>query len=466
MNEGTSRRSTAASLCCCGRPRSGAEQARELLTPSSCAQRVGGTHTATHRAQKRHVAQYPGYVYFILVMARRGARPGAVRRKRAQGTPVLYIFFALFDVSCGDVSNADAGPGAAAGSSGVRDPVRFYILDGPHWRRWRKACANTSPRVEAVRPDNSGASYEQWTEGLFLQQLRTHHWRTRRADEAEWIIVPAYPSFSVDGACDFKDAGLPARHDERMTLLAQELRSDALFSRQGGADFFLMGMDWRLDFVTFAPFLSDEQTKETLGRLAWGWLENRKLTWRMRGDNCEVAVPVLSAPLPAPSPLPLTARNRTLFFMGRAYVKRMHKWNPIVRAVGKAPHCCEGVKQDRMPVMGFYEARVLALRKDGLASAAAGPHVLTTTGGPLSVGTNLFKLTGSVARSCTDACPDLLEAASGLHGCTEKRKEARPPCVASSLKAYWDRLRRSAVSVVLPGASVGCAAHQISRGSS
>ena len=371
-----------------------------------------------------------------------------------QGVMELRVSLVLVGACCFEVWGA-----SAAAAAGLRDAVHFYILDGPHWNRWRQACDDRSPRLEAVRPGDlvrAGTSFEQWTEGFFLQQLRAHRWRTHIAHDAEWIIVPAYPSFSVNGACDFEGAGLPGRHDQRMALLARELRADALFSRRGGADFFLMVMDWHLDFVTSAPFLSDERTKETLGRLAWGWLENRKLTWRMRGDNCEVAVPVLSAPLPAaaPSPLPLAARNRTLFFMGRAYVKRMVKFNPVVSTVAKAPHCCEGVSQDKMPVHGFYEARVLALQKDGLASAAAGPHVLTTTGGPLAVkGTTMFKLTGSVAKSCTDACPDLLEATSGLQGCTEKRKEARPPCTTSSSEAYWDRLRRSAVSVVLPG---GC----------
>eukprot|EP00966_Prymnesium_polylepis_P313592 7246216-Prymnesium_polylepis.1 len=286
--------------------------------------------------------------------------------------------------ACCGASRSTGGSSSSSSSARARanindEVVRFYMLEGPHWDCWQQACDSVSPR-ESARHAGQGSNvpYEMWVEGFFLQQLRGHRWRTFTPEEAEWIIVPAYPSFSVDGVCNFSIAGLPEEHGERMALMAKEIRASALFARKGGADFFLMGVDWRLDFVTFAPFLSGARTRETLSRLAWGWLENRELSWRMRADNCEVAVPSLPAPLPAPLPLSLRQRNRTLFFMGRAYVKRMHKFNPLPpgfnETENKPPHCCEGVRQIHMPAMGFYQARVQALRRDGLAAAAPGPH--------------------------------------------------------------------------------------------
>jgi len=44
-----------------------------------------------------------------------------------------------------------------------------------------------------------------------------------------------------------------------------------------------------------------------------------------------------------------------------------------------------------------------------------------------------------------------VEATAGLQECTENRRHARPPCSASSVESYWDRVHRSAVSVVMPG---------------
>lgn len=115
----------------------------------------------------------------------------------------------------------------------------FYLYEGPDFDdgSWFVPCAR-GLRGEGYIDDQYSGEY------FFMQQLRSHPWRTRKAEDALLFVVPLYANAALQPS--MKGLACNGTHFQQLfDRTAHAVAATPQYARHRGADHILLCSSWR-----------------------------------------------------------------------------------------------------------------------------------------------------------------------------------------------------------------------------
>ena len=126
-------------------------------------------------------------------------------------------------------------PNVSSRSTANRTKVPFFIYDDPALVN-EESCRGSYTRREGTSPGEENMLSTAYDDFYFLQQMRTHPWRTFDATQAKLYVVPFLPALCK---CD-KKSSCP----ERFAKALHVIQDKPYFQKNKGRDHLIFAFDW------------------------------------------------------------------------------------------------------------------------------------------------------------------------------------------------------------------------------